>query len=386
MTLDEITERLADRLPPADAAHGGEMRARQRALVALSALAARLVMVDMHFSPVEARRLRGAIARVEGLSTDERDAVARLVEEEWQLLREVHVDLASSSIVRDLGASAPTVYDALVDLAAAAGVLHGVYPLMAVFGGEQAPQERAAELGIAVPVEDTFVGVSPESVRYDEQHMMLGDQLYEVTIGWSNLVLLEAIDPWPRVHVSWRERGYPGDAFFTARWDKERFGARIAALFDYARYRLGDHGAHKLSFGWVGRPEVPWERVAELPNEEVTRNDGAYRTSARARPTEPILARREAPGSLEKLMLYLGSSTEARWSDYVGAIVVTDSHLYAELRGGEVGRLPLSTLRSRIGGRDGIYVFGKHTRVMLPQRSGPCPVAQHLDALLRARD
>ena len=378
MTFDEITRRLRDRLPGDDA--------HARGIVAVAALASRLVMVDMHFSPVEARRLRGAIARVTGLSADERDAVARLVEHEWELLRDVNVDVAAGVIRRGLGEAAGSVYDALVDLGAAAGVLHGVYPLMSLLGAQQAPHERAAELGIDVPVEDAFVGVSADSVQYDEQQMKLGDQLYEITIGWSNLLQLEAVDPWPRVHVSWRERGYPGDAFFTARWEKERFGVRVEALFDYARHRLGDHGAHKLSYGWVGRPEVPWERVAELPSEDVTRDDGAYRTSARARPTEPILARREAPGSLEKLMLYLGSTTEARWSDYVGAIVVTDSYLYAERSGGQVGRLPLGALRARIGGRDGIYVFGKQTRVILPQRSGPCPVAQHLDAILRERD
>jgi len=51
----------------------------------------------------------------------------------------------------------------------------------------------------------------------------------------------------------------------------------------------------------------------------------------------------------------------------------------------ERARLPLWALRERRGDRDGLYVFGRRTLLLLPQRGAPCPVAQHLDALLRDR-
>lgn len=369
MTLDQAIAQL--RAPPG------------RTLVGLSALAARIVMIDLHFSPVEARRLRSALSRV-AVSPEEQEAIGRLVEEHALVLREVAFDDAAAAVHAGLGDGAGTAYDALVDLAAAAGVLHGVFPLMAALGATTPPADRAQELGIEVPAEGAFVGVSKGSIRFDDRSFTIGDQLYEVTIGWSNLILLEARDPWPRVHVAWRERGYGGDAFFTARWDAEAFAARIEALFQFARERVGEHGAHRIERGWVGRPDVSWEKVAALPDDNLVANHGAYRTSARARPTEPIVARREAPTSLERLVIYLGSGQEVLWRDQVGAIVVTDTHLYAERRGG-IGRLPLSTLRARLGGRDGLYIFGARTRVLLPQRAAPCPVAQHLDAVLRAR-
>lgn len=349
-------------------------------LTALAVTLSHALLVDRHYSAEEARKLRGALGRIETLSASHRERMAQLVEREGFELVGGRISEALDVLRRIPGPlDTDQVFDALVELAVASGS----FAVASWFG--VGSMERAERLGLEMPSTPVYVLIGPDAIRFDDTHLTIGTGMHEVLVPWQHLGLLEAVDPWPAVRVRWRQNGYPGDAFFRGRGDTEAFTARLEALFDHSQEQLGARAAKVIERGWLARADVDWEMVAAFPGDAPVSGSGAYRTAAASRPSEPVLARREAPSTAERLVLWLSSTPETPWAEHVLEIVVTDANLYARRRDGTIARLPLWSLRTRLGGRDGVYVFGRRTRLVLPQREAPCPVAQHLDRLLRER-
>jgi hypothetical protein len=265
------------------------------------------------------------------------------------------------------------------------GTLGWVYTLATILGHGVDPLHRAIELGIEPPLERTYTRVDANEITLDRDLITIGTSLHAISVGWAQLVLVAGVDPWPGLHVRWRERGYPGDAWYRPWRNPEAFAERVRKLVAHVEARLGELATRRVDRGWIGKPDIQWEVVAGFPDEPTAGGRGAYRTAGKRTPDEPIVARRAAPASFERMLLWLASRADTPWREHVEDIVVTDTYLYARRRDSTIARLPLWALRTRLGTRDGVYVFGQRTRVVLPQRSGPCPVAQHLDALLRAR-
>lgn len=205
-----------------------------------------------------------------------------------------------------------------------------------------------------------------------------------ITVRWRDLLRLEPIDPWPSLRVR-----YVGgdtacaDTFAPRwRWRVDEFAAAVEALIEHA----SAHAPAVVHRGWLDQPVIEWERVRELPGGRVPLGPGAYRSATAT--GEPIVARRDAPTPFEALLQWTASTPDRPWRDHPREVVVTDEHVYARRRDRSAWRLPLSSLRAARGAPDGdaVFVFGRHTQLVLPARSPEgCPVARALfDALHEA--
>lgn len=197
-----------------------------------------------------------------------------------------------------------------------------------------------------------------------------------ITVRWRELVALAAVEPWPAVRLSYRSTTVVCDETFRPRSPREHVGFERGAelLFEHcARFAPA-----RLERGWLDVQPVAWERVARMPGDETTASAGAYRSAAGG--GEPVVARRAPPSVMETLAHFLASGPSQPFGAHPREVVVTDRELYARRRDGSVFRLPLAELRLGRGApdRDSVFVFGRSTRLVLPARRDPCPVAAAL--------
>ncbi len=197
---------------------------------------------------------------------------------------------------------------------------------------------------------------------------------------------LDATGRWPGLVIGWDEPGAayderhlrPRPPTFGAGPGRESFWfeATVERVF-----RLANREAWPvhLAEGWVVVPHVEWERAPIWP----TAGRGAtYRTAATAR----AVVRRPRYRARELLSTWLGSGPQRPWEATPREVVLTEQHVYARFATGDACRLPLQSLRIRLGeaDEDAIYVFGRRTQLVLPYRTD-CPVRSVLDARLSRR-
>lgn len=212
-----------------------------------------------------------------------------------------------------------------------------------------------------------------ETVSWSARELHLGrpSGIASVSLRWSDLVSLEAIDPYPRLLVEWGSPVSQLSFVLTG----AGAAATIERLFDEAESRTRDEVVRR---GWLDAEVVRWEPVEEWPD-DAPEGAGAYRTAgSRSR----VLARRPPRGGLRVMLQWLASTPARPFHAEIREALVTEHHLYARRRNGEMARLPLDTLRSRKGNEDAVYLFGRDERVLLTDRRS-CDVCHALDARLR---
>lgn len=236
-----------------------------------------------------------------------------------------------------------------------------------------AATESLGRRDVGAPIDARETNLRIEGRVEPARIVLSGDglRIAEEEIRWPELRGVRAVDPWPAAEVAWIDvLGTPRSTVLRPREprDRQELAARALALFDVAGAALGPGG-------WREAPEVPWEPAPALPA-DAEPGGGAYRSAGRA---ERVVARRPPLGGLDRMWRWLGRSR--RGAPDHRQVVLTDEHAYAEEHGGGVFRVPLSALRTRLGDRDAVYVFGRRTQLVLPHRDG-CPVRLALDARL----
>jgi hypothetical protein len=216
----------------------------------------------------------------------------------------------------------------------------------------------------------------------DRLQIGLPSALRSVQLAFSQLVSLEAVDPWPCVLIEWE----PGPGLDPSRMrvgpsgDPRSFERRVEELFDAAASRVRSPDVVRL--GWLGATPAEAERVERWPGADGSRSEGAYRSTP-ARP-EHVQAERGRPSVFGALLEWLASSPSRPFGEFVALAAVTGEHLYVRRRHGRAERFALEALRTRRGDSDAVYVFGRNAEVLLTGRAS-CSVCSALDDRLAAR-
>lgn len=213
-----------------------------------------------------------------------------------------------------------------------------------------------------------------------------------IVLRWHELRELAAVDPWPSFRVRWHGPGGGDEHTFSPRrgtlaeklspaLSPPGFARSVEAMI----YHVASHTEGLVKRGWLDAPEVEWERVRALPEARVARElagQGAFRAAPRPI-EEEATALREKPTALEAMLQWLVSSPEKPWREHPREVRTSAAYLYVERRDRSFWRLPLDTLRVRLGTTrdDAVYVFGRRTGILLTHRDG-CPVRAELDARL----
>ena len=215
---------------------------------------------------------------------------------------------------------------------------------------------------------------------------------YTLQLRFSNVLRVEAVDPWPGLRIHWKKgseetsqtfhpvRLHQVLAFEPDGGEREAFAKVISELLT----AFEEVDVHRVGVGWRDAPHVPWALVERWPDAEGGTEQGAYRTAH-----VPIVARRGKPSSYEALLTWLASSPERPWRDTAREMVLTSRELFVRHWNRKVYALPRDTLRTRLDGtwegkRDSVYVFGQRTFLVVPYREG-CEVAAALDHQLAGR-
>lgn len=213
---------------------------------------------------------------------------------------------------------------------------------------------------------------------------------------WSELLEIDAAEPYPSLRISWRTRGsgrdqnvfapehtVTGRFFSISRAARDRFAAAVERLVDAIEELKPAEITIPVRRGWLDVPHVEWEEVEAMPELTSEQDRGVYRSASLA---ETVIASRSAPSVFESLLAWLASSPDRRWRETPREISITREYLYARLRDGKAYRLPISTLRARQhADGDVVYTFGRGTFVILLHREG-CRVREVLDRRLEAED
>ena len=235
----------------------------------------------------------------------------------------------------------------------------------------------------------TALAARAELVTFQEVRLALGDgrvtvggQMESVEFAFTQIYHLEPVDPWPSLALGWVERSVPYRAVLTPIWNAERFAAAVEQLVTAYDRRVTTHAMPR---GWLSAPVLAWERCEALPGEKP---EGPMMRGYRMAPEvpDPVLATRKINAGNASLWQWLAARLRAtpRRIDPV-EVIVTRRFVYARTRAGDRLRLPADTLRTsqRTTHGDGVYVFGRHTELLLVHQP-ECPVARTLDARLGA--
>jgi hypothetical protein len=205
----------------------------------------------------------------------------------------------------------------------------------------------------------------------------------DLVIGWEHLLGIRAVDSWPTIEIEWRLGSrlvHPAPESQAHPWIAavevcEQFAVDVELALETAIA----HIPGRVVGGWHDAPEIAWEPVAQLPG---TPRNGAGAFRSAATPEHPVATGNGATN--ESLWTWLTIPRANRPN--VGPhreYVLTGRHLYIQRHDDKCWRIPTETLRARIGEQDGhaVYVFGKRTFVLLPDRRN-CSVAIALDRRL----
>lgn len=172
------------------------------------------------------------------------------------------------------------------------------------------------------------------------------------------------MQPWPGIE--------PDDSL-------KREGAVLSGIVEWAQGR----GIPVVGGGWLGAPEVAFERLKRMPEPEAVAEVAGYRESARVEPwyrTEPL-------GVHEHLLRWMVRRLDRHWPIPEEVRVHRDTVFVGRLEWQyRALSIPLSSLRARRDwGVDAIYVFGRYAQLpMLGRREG-CPVRARFDEVLAQR-
>lgn len=192
-------------------------------------------------------------------------------------------------------------------------------------------------------------------------------------VAWSDIETLEPVDPWPELLLEWRREHTVEAVRVRPKGDVEAFADRIGDLVRAARAPRG-----RVRRGWLDAEEVEWEPVDHWPADPRPRPP-SYR-EASVEP-EVVVATRAAKGALDGMLRWLASTPATPFRDQIAEALLTETHLYVRRQRGALERIPRSALRTRRGGSDAIYVFGRRAQVLFTDRLA-CPVCAQLDAQL----
>jgi len=249
--------------------------------------------------------------------------------------------------------------------------------------------------------------------------------LHGIDIPWPELMAVEAVDPWPRVRVTFRSRSWRSDPDQTATVGPEpaaplRAERRFAAHVEAFLAEVARRHPRRLRPGWERFPKVAWSPVRRLPGDGSSTGPplGAYRGGLDSRPVETVDARYRGsrrpdrvPGALVTGGLTAAiagglAATQASWPVLVvftvtglslGAVglagdwlagdgaddeprvlvaplvELTRDHVYARGRDGRGWRVPRNTVRAHVPGRvddEDRFVFGRAAELRLPASAG----------------
>lgn len=215
---------------------------------------------------------------------------------------------------------------------------------------------------------------------------------FAVLLEWFSVTRLEAVYPWPHFRVTWsggRKQHEFGpvvgavEEAMTPSVAPLSFAEQVAALFEVVHRLRPDI----VRLGWLAEPEVAWEPVERFPRARGRRERlgaGAFRSTKQVAEEEAV-AIRPRSSAWETFVDWMASTPDCPFRSHPREVRVSREHLYAELTPRHIVRLPLSTLRARVGlaENDAVYWFGRRTPLVLPYRRR-CPVGPYLDRRLAA--
>lgn len=203
-----------------------------------------------------------------------------------------------------------------------------------------------------------------------------------IVVRWRELRLLEAVDPWPTIHLVWHSAGSMGESTLGARiGNAEEFAKEVEALFAHVRKYRPD----ALHPGWLDIPDVLWETADAFPqDDDLDESGGPYR-AAPVRSTERVLARRPQSGWTDRALAHV---FRPPWREIAGEVAVTAERVWLRRRSGVVRSMDLAHLRyaqRRVHARDLFFVFGRRSELSLPHFED-CPVEAFFEQHLAKRD
>jgi len=205
-----------------------------------------------------------------------------------------------------------------------------------------------------------------------------------VKLDARNLYRIVVYDPWPWMRIGllpedWYD--FPRHAIRLFRDDSELLSQQERVVEDVVRW-AERHAQHVvIDRGWLNAARVEPEPIARWPDP----SDGAVGGYRRQAGGEP-LAEDPTPNVFERLLAWLASTPDKRWTNTPRRLTVTRAHLCYETYQGDLCRYPLSQLRTASpgGGGDRVFVFGRNGRVVIPAGRA-APVVAALDAHLAQR-
>lgn len=199
--------------------------------------------------------------------------------------------------------------------------------------------------------------------------VVLGEALDSVEVAFPQIYHFEPVDPWPSVLIGWVDRQQSYRAVLTPTEADSDLDAFAAAVEEIA---ASPKLARAIEKGWLLVPAIAWEPCDAMPGE---RDEGPQMRGYRMAPEapDPVIARRARVSSAASLLGWVWArlGSPARRIDPL-EVVLTQRFVYARTRIGARLRIPSAALRTmrRTSTGDAVYVFGRHTELLLVHQDG----------------
>lgn len=196
-------------------------------------------------------------------------------------------------------------------------------------------------------------------LRWTKQALVLwplgSGEKYE--IPWGGLSEIEGIDPCPTLRFVW-QGGVTPSSFILQSWpyNKPLFEKKVELAIEIVQ----EMAPSAVRSGWIGALAVDWEPTREWPSRQLSPAATGYRHATIEQPIEEDLAVR---------------GRRRLWGRRKNAVpapvaALTDRFVYVRGPDGRITRIPLATLRVRLGSAEGCaFVFGRATLLALPADS-----------------
>jgi hypothetical protein len=244
------------------------------------------------------------------------------------------------------------------------------------------------------PTPEYEVEATPDGLAFRGRNPQRLDSVF---VPWRELRRLQAIEPWPLLHLRSAARGTTYEEtygpFSRALHSVIAFENAVLRVIAAARH----HAPRAVFDGWDVVEPQPWEPVDQLPTNQPARApDAGALFRANARPHDAaerlVVASREHIAPFGWLAVLLFGRGQPGFNSLMPreARITASRELYVRWQDGRCGRLPVRSVRTRVdlwsnpagGSRDTLYTFGRATYLILPDADS-CPVAAVLDDTLR---
>ncbi len=219
--------------------------------------------------------------------------------------------------------------------------------------------------------------LGPEIER-TEDGLVLGGGLTSVNVAFAQLYHVEPVDPWPSVAFGWVDGLESCAAVLTPdEMDAHAFAQEVEKVIVGCEARV----ARATQRGWLDTPVHAWEPVDAMPGEGPQGPELRGYRSAAVDP-DPIVAERIIEAGAPSLWTWVWARLSPPRRIQARQVVLTKRFVYVRAPNGRF-RLPVGTLRTsrRTEDGDSIYVFGRHTELLLVHQPD-CPLTAALDARL----